>query len=138
MTANYYLGVDIGNTKSHALISDEAGKVVGFAKAGHGNHEQLGFEGYARVIQNLIMDVLQKSTLEPGNLSGSGFGIAGYDWPSQYTPLMNAIRAFELGRVFKRFVDDFFSGKEWARFSGAVTYGYDVVEVLSTELLNAL
>ncbi|MCJ7694408.1 MAG: hypothetical protein MUO40_03195 [Anaerolineaceae bacterium] len=97
MTANYYLGVDIGNTKSHALVSDSEGKVVSFAKAGHGNHERLGFEGYARVIQELIMDVLQKSALEPGDLSGSGFGIAGYDWPSQYTPLMNAIKTFDLG-----------------------------------------
>lgn len=97
MAANYYLGVDIGSTKSHALISDEAGKVIGFAKAGHGNHEQLGFEGYANVIQGLIVDVLQKSTLEPGNLNGSGFGISGYDWPTQFTPLMTAIKTFKLG-----------------------------------------
>ena len=30
----YYLGVDIGATKSHALIADETGRVVGFGAAG--------------------------------------------------------------------------------------------------------
>ena len=32
----YFLGVDIGGTKSHALIADENGQAVGFGQAGAG------------------------------------------------------------------------------------------------------
>ena len=30
----YFLGIDIGGTKSHALIADEEGRAVGFGQAG--------------------------------------------------------------------------------------------------------
>ena len=41
----YFLGVDIGATKSHALIADESGCAVGFGVAGQGNHEVIGYDG---------------------------------------------------------------------------------------------
>ena len=33
----YFLGIDIGGTKSHALIADENGQVVGFGRAATGS-----------------------------------------------------------------------------------------------------
>ena len=41
----YYLGVDIGATKSHGVIADENGRAVGFGAAGPGNHEVVGYDG---------------------------------------------------------------------------------------------
>ncbi len=38
----YFLGVDVGATKTHALIADEAGAGVGFGAGGPGNHEVVG------------------------------------------------------------------------------------------------
>ena len=44
----YFLGIDIGGTKSHALIADESGQVVGFGTGAAGNHEVVGYDGSAR------------------------------------------------------------------------------------------
>ena len=41
----YYLGVDVGATKSHALIADESGRAVGFAAAGPGTRQVVGYDG---------------------------------------------------------------------------------------------
>ena len=43
--SEYFLGVDIGGTKSHALIADAAGRAVGFGEAGAGNWEDVGYDG---------------------------------------------------------------------------------------------
>ena len=95
--ANYYLGVDIGNTKSHALISDGLGNVLGFAKAGCGNHEIIGYDLFAELIQFLVGEALTSAGISPGEVKGAGFGIAGYDWPSQCEPLVKGIRSLDLG-----------------------------------------
>ena len=39
----YFLGVDVGGTKSHCLIADEGGHVVGFGHSGPGNWEAVGW-----------------------------------------------------------------------------------------------
>ena len=36
----YFLGGDIGSSKTHVLIADEGGQAVGFGQSGAGNHEQ--------------------------------------------------------------------------------------------------
>ena len=41
----YYLGADIGSTKTHTLIVDETGRALGFGESGSGNHEDVGYEG---------------------------------------------------------------------------------------------
>jgi hypothetical protein len=35
----YYLGLDIGSSKTHALIADESGQTVGAGLSGPGNHQ---------------------------------------------------------------------------------------------------
>ena len=41
----YFLGADLGATKTHTLIADETGLIVGFGESGPGNHETVGFDG---------------------------------------------------------------------------------------------
>ena len=48
----YFLGVDIGGTKSHALIADGEGNAVGFGTYGPGNHEEVGYEGLRIALSN--------------------------------------------------------------------------------------
>lgn len=38
----YFLGVDIGGTKSHALVADETGQALGLGVGGAGNYEVVG------------------------------------------------------------------------------------------------
>jgi len=46
----YYLGIDVGATKTHALIADEAGRCRGFGAAGPGSYQSIGYDGLARVL----------------------------------------------------------------------------------------
>jgi N-acetylglucosamine kinase-like BadF-type ATPase len=78
----YFLGVDIGGTKSHAVISDETGQVLGFGAGGTGNHEMIGLDGFSAVVDSVTRQALIMAGLEPQALTGLGMGIAGLDWPS--------------------------------------------------------
>jgi N-acetylglucosamine kinase-like BadF-type ATPase len=97
----YFLGIDIGGTKSHALITDEFGKVIGFSAHGSGNWETIGFEVYAQVLKTIIDGALQNAGLSIEQITGAGFGIAGYDWPSQLPDHERIIRNMGLRAPFK-------------------------------------
>ncbi|MFQ5420510.1 MAG: N-acetylglucosamine kinase [Anaerolineae bacterium] len=77
----YFLGVDIGNTKSHALVADENGRCAGFGKAGPGSWEAVGWEAAQLVLHNIVDQALEWAGIEKKAIAGAGFGYAGYDWP---------------------------------------------------------
>lgn len=91
-----YLGIDIGGTKSHAILADENGRVLGFGVGGAGNHESVGYEGLSRVLQAVTGDALAQAGLGRADIAGAGFGIAGYDWPSERLPTLEAIAGLGL------------------------------------------
>ncbi len=93
---DYFLGIDIGGTKSHALLADESGQVVGFGEAGPGNHEVVGYEGLARVLQMVTDQALTMAGVARSQIAGAGFGVAGYDWPSELPPTLEAIEILGL------------------------------------------
>ena len=92
----YFLGIDIGATKSHALIADENGHALGFGSAGPGNHEGIGWEAYQAVLQSITNQALASAQLEAHQIKGAGFGVAGYDWPSQRQPTLDGIHTLGL------------------------------------------
>lgn len=92
----YFLGVDIGNTKSHALIADEYGNALGLGKGGNGNPEGIGYDGLQRVLLEITAQALEMAGLQIGDICGAGFGVAGYDWPFQRQPTLEAIGALGL------------------------------------------
>lgn len=79
----YFLGVDVGGTKTHALISDDQGNVVGFAEDGPGNHQVIGYQGLSNILQAVVSQALDLASLKTEQMAGAGFGISGFDWPSQ-------------------------------------------------------
>jgi N-acetylglucosamine kinase-like BadF-type ATPase len=79
----YYLGVDLGSTKTHTLIVDETGRALGFANSGPGNHEDVGYEGMLDALQSGLEQALGRAGLGRADITGAGFGVAGYDWPSE-------------------------------------------------------
>lgn len=87
----YFLGVDVGATKSHALLADEAGQVVGFGHGGPGNHEGVGYDGLRAVLQQITAEALAEAGLTVDAIAGAGFGIGGYDWPSERADTLAAI-----------------------------------------------
>jgi len=49
-----YLGLDVGSSKTHALIADAAGRCVGFGAAGAGNYQTVGYDGLARAMGTAV------------------------------------------------------------------------------------
>lgn len=96
MTQRYFLGVDVGATKSHALIADAQGQAVGFAVGGSGNHEDVGYDGTIRTLQQIVTGALAAAGLERSAIAGAGFGIGGYDWPSERAATLEAIATLGL------------------------------------------
>jgi N-acetylglucosamine kinase-like BadF-type ATPase len=92
----YFLGVDIGGTKSHALIADHEGNAVGFGSFGPGNHEEVGYEGLCIALQTVTEKALLMAGLTKSQITAAGFGVAGYDWPSERQPTLNSIQSIGL------------------------------------------
>ncbi len=88
---HYYLGVDIGGSKSHALVADASGRLLGFGHGGAGNHEVVGYEGLAATLQAVTAEALAAAGLRADEISGAGFGVAGYDWPCERADTLAAI-----------------------------------------------
>ncbi len=79
----YFLGVDVGGSKTHALVADESGKASGFGVAGTGNYQGVGYSGFRDVLHKSVNGALSQAGIKIEQISGAGFGIGGYDWPSQ-------------------------------------------------------
>ncbi len=78
----YFLGIDVGSSKTHALIVDETGRCAGFGKAWGGNHQGVGYDGFFNVIEESFAGAKEMSGVANAQLVGAGFGVAGYDFPS--------------------------------------------------------
>lgn len=92
----YFLGVDVGGHKSHALITDGLGNPLGFGNGGSGNWEDVGYEGLREVIVDITEQALQQARIKIDHIAGAGFGIAGYDWPSQRQKTLEALKPLNL------------------------------------------
>lgn len=80
----YFLGADLGSTKTHTLIVDETGRALGFGESGSANHEDVGYDGMLHSMQQGLDQALYAANLTRDELAGAGFGVSGYDWPSEY------------------------------------------------------
>lgn len=79
----YFLGVDVGGTKTAALIADQEGQAVGYGVSGPGNYEGVGWDGFRIAVRAAVDQALKSAGLSQEAICAAGLGIAGYDWPSQ-------------------------------------------------------
>lgn len=99
--AQYFLGVDVGGTKCHALIADQEGNARGFAESGPGNHEVVGYNGLKAALKEITTSALRGAGIKINQVVGAGFGVAGYDWPSEREPTFEAISTLGLECPFE-------------------------------------
>lgn len=92
----YFLGIDVGSSKTHALIADEAGVCRGFGKSSGGNHQVVGYTGLAAVLKESFEQACRMTNITVDQIAGAGFGIAGYDFPSDRDPHWEAVAALDL------------------------------------------
>lgn len=92
----YFLGIDVGSSKTHALIADESGTCIGFGKASGGNHQSVGYDGLQEVIKKSFEQAREMSGVSIDQIAGAGFGVAGYDFPSDRESHLNAIGSLGL------------------------------------------
>ena len=59
------LSVDAGNNRTHAVVLDEMGCVLGFGHAGTGNHQAIGLREVASEIERASQEALAQAALLP-------------------------------------------------------------------------
>lgn len=97
---SYFLGVDVGGTKTHAMIATEKGETIGFGESGPGNHESVGYDGLANALIESTGKALDSAGLRKDQIAAGGFGVAGYDWPSERQETLDTIAKIGIsGRV---------------------------------------
>lgn len=101
----YYLGADLGATKTHTLIVDETGRALGFGESGPANHETVGYDGMFQSMHDGLGQALRTAGLQKADIAGAGFGVAGYDWPSEIEATTAVIDRLGLGAPYI-FVND--------------------------------
>ena len=101
----YFLGADLGATKTHTLIVDETGRALGFGESGPANHESVGYDGMFQSMHDGLEQSLRMAGLKKEQISGAGFGVAGYDWPSEVEATASVIDRLGLSAPYK-FVND--------------------------------
>lgn len=88
-----FLGIDTGTSKTHALITDFTGNVLGYGISGSGNYEVVGFDGFKKAMSSAAEDALIMAGVNKDEFISMGFGISGYDWPSEQPVMIEAIQS---------------------------------------------
>jgi N-acetylglucosamine kinase-like BadF-type ATPase len=92
----YFLGIDVGGSKTQAMIVDNQGNIRGSGRTGAGNHEVVGYEGLQAALQGSTEMALKQAGIDRSQITGAGFGVAGYDWPSELAETLKAVNTLGL------------------------------------------
>ncbi|AZN39322.1 ATPase [Paenibacillus albus] len=89
----YYVGIDAGGSKTHALVTDEHGHVLGKGISGNGNH-QIDAVETARHLAEATAEALQQAGIQHADVAHAYFGLAGADRETDFRilrPIVSAI-----------------------------------------------
>ena len=75
------LGIDAGGTKTHCMIADESGRILGEAVAGPAQHQIYGIEQTRISLRAAIGEALEKAGLILSDIAYGVFGMSGADGP---------------------------------------------------------
>ncbi|RJE89050.1 ATPase [Paenibacillus sp. 1011MAR3C5] len=92
-----FLGIDAGGTKTHALLVDENGKVLGQGLSGNGNH-QTAFEQARTNIESACNAALNEAGITKEQVTYAYFGLAGADREPDYAILRPMIASLGYDR----------------------------------------
>lgn len=126
MATTYVLGVDAGGTKTHALVSDLEGHILGAGKAGPGNFETSGLHAAKREIFKAVKGALGNAKVKKESILHAFYGLAGADIPPDFIILRNMVHSLQFSRRFSIRNDSFVA------LRSGLTKSYGVVVVSGT------
>jgi N-acetylglucosamine kinase-like BadF-type ATPase len=81
----FVVGVDGGTTKTIALVADGRGHILGAARGGNSNWTGPDVEIPMQVVVDTVEEALDEAGLSGEDVTMGVFGLAGADWPEDYT-----------------------------------------------------
>ena len=97
----YILGIDQGASKTHAILCNENGNILGLGKASGACHSQNGMDEAMSAIHVAVKSVLQKCELHLSDVSMICAGITGADWGYEIKLIEDAIsKSFGMKQVY--------------------------------------
>jgi N-acetylglucosamine kinase-like BadF-type ATPase len=91
------LGVDGGGSKTHAIVADGRGEVLGVSVRGPSNWEEIGLPRAADTLERAVTEALAAAGIHARDLSASVLGLAGVDWESDRLRIENILAPLGLG-----------------------------------------
>ena len=107
---SYYLGLDVGGTKTFCLIANAEGEIRGFGRAGTGSYEYHGVAAAAAENATAVLAALRGAHLSLDDICAIGMGVAGADLPEDYEMLEREIYTPLFGKIPRVFRNDSFAG----------------------------
>lgn len=86
------IGVDVGGSKTDFVLATPGGAIVATHRAGAGNWEGIGIDAAAHLYRDGVAQLLATSGVAASEIQACGWGLAGYDWPSDGARLEAIIR----------------------------------------------
>jgi len=91
ITMPLYLGIDVGGTKTDAIIADHTGKILGTGRAGPANWEVVSLDGTYHELTQALDQALDSAGVQRSELCAGGYGLAGLDWPADEPRLREVV-----------------------------------------------
>jgi N-acetylglucosamine kinase-like BadF-type ATPase len=90
------VGVDGGGAKTHAVVADNRGDVLGAALGGPSNWEDVGLAAAGQELHDVVSRALLAAGVSARDIDGSVFGLAGVDWETDVQRLDPVVAALGL------------------------------------------
>src|SRR5262245_56502508 len=87
----YYLGIDGGGTKTHAVVTDSNYRILGEGFSGAANPLRVGLEDAASHIYQAVSDACAQAGVELRNIDSACAAIAGINHPIHYHTMKDAL-----------------------------------------------
>ncbi len=122
----YVLGIDAGGTKTHGLVADAEGHILGFGKSGPGNYESIGVPAAQKSNHTAAKGAADSAGIPLSEIQVGCLGLAGADFPEDYVMLHEAMLEMKLAREI------FVKNDTMVAFRAGSRRGYGAVVIMGT------
>lgn len=91
MTVKYVLGLDQGGSKTHAVVADMEGNILGIGCGAGACHSVIGLEAATAAIYDASMQAIGAAGITTAQIAVVAAGLTGVDWPHETQLLREAV-----------------------------------------------